>query len=61
MAVVVLSNTDNKSPGDSLHSPDIELHVAEQRQPRVVELHTMIIQCLCEMIELSLFGSYDQE
>jgi hypothetical protein len=25
-----------------------------------VELHTMTIHCLCELIEQSLFGSYQQ-
>jgi hypothetical protein len=27
----------------------------------VVELHTMTIHCLCELIEHSLFGSYNRE
>ena len=61
MLVVVLSNTGNDQLGAVLGEGDIALQVSAARQSRVVELHTMIIQCLCEMIELSLFGSHDQE
>ena len=61
MLVAVLSNTDNDQLGAVLGEGDIELQVSAKRQSRVVELHTMIIQCLCELIELSLFGSHEQE
>lgn len=61
MTVVVLSNVDNEQLSALIRAEDVELQVSTQRQPRIVELHTMIIQCLCEMIELNLFGSYDQE
>ncbi|MEH6580402.1 MAG: SIS domain-containing protein [Halioglobus sp.] len=62
MSVVVLTNSDNNIQlGQLLSDQDLELSVDAARQPRIIEIHTMIIQCLCEMIELSLFGSYDQE
>ncbi len=61
MLLAVLSNTGTEQLGAVLRDGDIELQVSAQRQSRVVELHTMIIQCLCEMIELRLFGSHDQE
>jgi phosphoheptose isomerase len=61
MLLVVLSNTRNDQLSTVLSSGDIELQIRAERQSRVVEMHTMIIQCLCEMIELNLFGSYDQE
>jgi len=61
MAVVAVSNNSGGQLTSLLTGVDIELAVSAQRQPRVVELHTMIIQCLCEMIELGLFGSNDQD
>ena len=61
MLVAVLSNTGDDQLSALLGEGDIELQVSAKRQSRVVEMHTMIIQCLCEMIELSLFGSHDQE
>lgn len=61
MTVVALSNSGNEQLSKMLRHEDIELSVTAHRQPRVVELQTMVIQCMCEMIELSLFGDYDQE
>jgi phosphoheptose isomerase len=61
MAVAVLSNSTNGQLSGMLEVDDIEIMVDAQKQPRVVELHTMIIQGLCEMIEISLFGNYQQE
>jgi D-sedoheptulose 7-phosphate isomerase len=61
MTVGLLSNSDNKHLRDLLLPQDVEMRITAQRRPRVVELHTMIIHCLCEMIDLSLFGDYDQE
>jgi len=61
MAVVVLSNESNEQLREMLRHEDVELSVTAHRQPRVVELQTMVIQCICELIERSLFGDYDQE
>ena len=59
--MVVISNNHCEPLSTLVRAEDVDMRVDAQRQPRVVELHTMIIQCLCEMIELNLFGSYDQE
>lgn len=61
MPVIALSSSIDERFRRALGPTDVELFANTERQPRVVELHTMIIQNLCEMIELSLFGSYDQE
>lgn len=61
MAVVALSNSGNGQLSKILRHEDVELSVTAHRQHRVVEVQTMVIQCICEMIELSLFGDYDQE
>jgi D-sedoheptulose 7-phosphate isomerase len=60
MAVVVLSNATDGEMGTLLQPEDIEIRIDSLRRPRVVELHTMTIHCLCELIEQSLFGSYQQ-
>ncbi len=61
MSVVALSNSGNEQLGSMLRREDVELLVTAQRQHQVVEVQTMVIQCICEMIELSLFGDHDQD
>jgi len=59
MSVVALSNTGDNELSTLIRTEDVELRVAASRQPRVVEIHTMAIHCLCELIDHSLFGAYD--
>lgn len=61
MAVILLSNSRDKQLGPLLQPDSVELPVAAPRKPRVVELHSMIIQSLCDLIELNLFGAYEQD
>ena len=61
MAVVALSNAIDSELGTLLHPEDVEIRIDSLRRPRVVELHTMTLNCLCELIEHSLFGSYNQD
>jgi phosphoheptose isomerase len=61
MAVIALSNVADGELCTLLQAEDVELRIDATRPPRVVELHTMSIHCLCELIEHSLFGSYNQE
>jgi phosphoheptose isomerase len=61
MGVVALSNTADSELGALLRPEDVELRIDAGRQSRVVELQTMTIHCLCELIDHSLFGSYNQE
>ena len=51
---VLLSITDSDA---TLPDVDVQITVEVMRRPRAVELHTMIIQCLCELIEINLFGT----
>lgn len=59
MDVIVLSGGNNADIASLLLPEDVELYVPSARAPRVIELQTMIIHCLCELIEQSLFGNYD--
>jgi phosphoheptose isomerase len=61
MSIGLLSNAENDELRELLRPQDVEMSIVAQRRPRVIELHGMIIHCLCEMIDMSLFGDYDQE
>jgi phosphoheptose isomerase len=60
MAVIVLSNATDGELGTLLQAEDVEIRIDSLRRPRAVELHTMTIHSLCELIEYSLFGSYNR-
>jgi len=57
MTVVALTNTGDNELSTLLRAEDVELRVDALRRPRIVELHTMAIHCLCELIDHSLFGT----
>lgn len=58
MRVVALSNlADTSLPGLLRDSDELVLAQASAR-PGVVELHTMILLCFCQLIEHRLFGGY---
>ena len=61
MGVIALSNTGDGELSTLIRAEDVELRIDGQRQPRIVEMHTMVIHCLCELIDHSLFGTYNQE
>ncbi len=58
MQVVILSGGDGGDISSLLFPEDIELHIPSRREPRIIEMQTMIVHCLCELIDQSLFGSY---
>jgi phosphoheptose isomerase len=47
----------NSLPGQD----DVSIHVNTNRRPRNVEIHTMIIHCLCELLDQALFGPHHLE
>jgi phosphoheptose isomerase len=57
MTVVALSNTGDNELSTLIRAEDVELRVDASRKPRIVELHTMTIHCLCQLIDHSLFGT----
>jgi phosphoheptose isomerase len=61
MPVVALSNATDSELGTLLQAEDVEIRIDSLQRPRVIELHTMTIHCLCQLIEHSLFGNYNQE
>jgi D-sedoheptulose 7-phosphate isomerase len=61
MMVVALSNAADTQLGTLIRAEDIEIRVDAARTPRIVEMHTMVVHCLCELLDHSLFGAYSQE
>jgi phosphoheptose isomerase len=58
MLVVLLSGGDCKDVSSLMLPEDIEIHVNSSRSPRIIEMQTMIVHCLCKLIDHSLFGNY---
>jgi D-sedoheptulose 7-phosphate isomerase len=61
MCVITLSNSADHELGTLLQPDDVELSVDAARQTHVVELHTMVIHCLCQLIDHNLFGAYTRD
>lgn len=61
MGIIAMTNARDTAPGRVIRPEDVEVSVNAARQARVVEIHTMAIHCLCELIDHSLFGTYNQE
>lgn len=56
MTVVSLTGRDGGAIADLLKPDDIEIRVPADRTARIQEVHLLIIHCLCDMIDQSLFG-----
>jgi phosphoheptose isomerase len=61
MRVIALSNTADGQVANLLGAEDVLLVSGAAQRAQVVELHTMILNTLCELVDLSLFGNYNQE
>ncbi len=61
MTVIALSNNSDTELTTLITSEDIEVRVTAPRRPTVVEIQTMLLNSLCELIDRSLFDSYTRE
>jgi phosphoheptose isomerase len=61
MAVIVMTTVHEHTLGAVIRPEDVELRINATRQARVVEMHTMTIHNFCELIDHSLFGTYNRE
>ena len=57
MTVVALSGGDGGALAAHLQEQDIELRVPSNRTARIQEVHLLIIHCLCDFIDETLFGT----
>lgn len=56
MQVVALTGKEGGSMALKLTDGDIELRVPSESTARIQEVHLLIIHCLCDLIDLQLFG-----
>ncbi len=56
MQVVALTGKDGGAMALKLAEGDIELRVPSESTARIQEVHLLIIHCLCDLIDLQLFG-----
>ena len=61
MPVVVMSNAQNQAATDVLNAGDINIQITAAHRTQCVEMLTMVTISMCQLIETSLFGDYDQE
>jgi D-sedoheptulose 7-phosphate isomerase len=61
IAVIVMSNEQSDDYGSLLAAEDVDIHIHISEQARSVELYTMVIHSFCELIDHSLFGTYNRE
>lgn len=59
--VVALSNTEDRLELGELNSSDTALVVDAKTHSQTIELHTMTLNMLCQLVEINLFGSYNQD
>jgi len=57
MQVVALSGRDGGQMAEILSAGDVEIRVPAERTARIQEVHLVVIHCLFDLIDESLFGS----
>ena len=57
--VVALSGRDGGEIPAHLEDDDVEIRVPSDSTARIQEVHLLVIHCLCEQIDLQIFGQKD--
>ena len=57
VCVVALTGRDGGPIARALSGQDVEIRVPSQRTARIQEVHLVVIHCLCDAIDQSLFGT----
>ncbi|MBK1734104.1 phosphoheptose isomerase [Halorhodospira abdelmalekii] len=57
MRTVALTGRDGGPLGAALTEEDIEIRTPHQQTARIQEVHLLIIHCLCDLIDHTLFGN----
>ena len=55
--IIALTGKDGGDMARLLHPEDIEIRVPANDAPRIQEVHTLVIHCLCDLIDEYLFSS----
>lgn len=56
MTVIALTGRDGGQIADLMREQDIEIRVSCWTNPRVVEVHLLVIHCICDLIDHYLLG-----
>ncbi|MFP8967119.1 phosphoheptose isomerase [Pokkaliibacter sp. CJK22405] len=56
MMVIAMTGTDGGDISSLLRPEEVELRVPSEMPVRIQEVHTLIIHCLCDLIDFQLFG-----
>ena len=56
MSVIALTGREGGQLTDLMHENDIEIRVPSWSTPRIQEIHTMIVNYLCDLIDQQLLG-----
>ena len=56
LSVIALTGKDGGPLADLLQEEDIEIRVPSMSTARIQEMHLLVTHCLCDLIDLSLFG-----
>lgn len=56
LRVVALTGRDGGPIGRAMADRDVEIRVPSERTARIQEVHLVVIHCLCDAIDRSLFG-----
>ncbi|MCB1672196.1 MAG: phosphoheptose isomerase [Gammaproteobacteria bacterium] len=59
MKVIALTGRDGGEIAGMLTGSDVEIRVPVQSTARVQEVHILALHCLCDLIDMQLFGSDD--
>ncbi len=55
MPIIALTGKDGGDIAGLLGENDVEIRVPSARDPRIQEVHSLIINCLCDLIDSTLF------
>lgn len=61
MTIVALTGKDGGEISGLLGLHDAEIRVPSRREARIQEVHTLIINCLCDIIDQTLFPQQGHE
>lgn len=61
MTIVALTGKDGGEMAGFLSEHDVEIRVPSNRTSRIQEVHLLVIHCLCDCIDNSLFPAHDYD
>ncbi len=60
MTVIALTGQGGGLMNQALAETDVHICVPHQRSARILEVHLLVIHCICDAMDLQLLGEHDQ-